>query len=145
MGDRCALNPVRRVFLQVALLLLAADALLGSMLVLGGRSSIARFIPEQARPQVTDLFVLHKIETAALRFGLGIMLLLAAREPERNTAVVIGISASLFAVAVAELTAPHFLGINSFYPAYLTWLHAGTRVLFAGALIGLWASPRGRT
>jgi len=129
----------RRTLLRVLLFIMAADALLGSLVAIaGGRGLLSRLLPMAARPQVNDLFVLHKLETAGLGLGLAVMLFLAGRNPEKTGAIIVGMAVALCAMAVLEVGA-HVAG-NTLYPTQLVWAHGLIRVTLAAALF--WLRPR---
>lgn len=137
---------IRRRLLQFLLLVLAADALIGSLLIfVGGRNAIARFVPAEAKNQVTNLFLQYKIENSAFRIGLGLMWLLSARQPERNPSVIIGTAVGLLGLGVAELIAPRLLQLQEFYPSHLVWAHVLARIGIGVTLFALFSSmnPQG--
>lgn len=128
----------RQLWLKLVLLLLAADALIGSLVtIIGGRSGIIRLLPVAARSQATDLFFLQKFELSALRLGLACMWILTARRPESNSAVILGTSVALVLLGVAEVAAPFFLHAQQLYPSYLVAAHAGLRIALGVALFAL--------
>jgi hypothetical protein len=128
----------RRFWLKLVLFLLAADALIGSLVtIVGGRSGIIRLLPVAARSQATDLFLMQKFEISALRLGLACMWVLTARKPESNSAVILGTSLALVLIAVAEIGAPFLLHTQQLYPWYLVAAHAGLRIALGVALFAL--------
>ena len=130
-----------RTILRVLLLLLSADAIIGTlMIVLGGRGTVVWSLPDEAKREATDLFVVGKLETAAFRVGLAVMWLLAVREPEKNRAVIVGTSIGLVALGFSEVVAPRLLDVKVLYPTKLVWGHAIIRWMFAAALFVAWRS-----
>jgi len=136
----------KRRLLQLLLLVLAADALIGTLLIfVGGRNTIVRFVPAEAKNQVTDLFLQYKVENSAFRIGLAMIWLLSTRQPERNTPVVIGTAVGLIGLGIMELIGPRLFQLQEFYPSHLVWAHALARIGIGVTLFVLFPSmnPRG--
>ena len=122
--------------LRVLLLVLAADALLGSVVVfVGGRAALIRTLTPNAQSQATDLFFLQKLETAALGLGLAVMFALASVQPSGNRAVIVGTAVGVVAMAVTEILANYARPFAQLYPSSLVWTHALVRLSVGAALL----------
>ena len=69
------------------------------------------------------------------------MLFLAFRDPERNVAVVDGMTVGLCILAVTPLISLYTLDVERLYPGYLIWARSLIRLALAGVLYYL--RPRG--
>ncbi len=65
---------------------------------------------------------------------LSVMLFLAARDPERNVAIIDGMTLGLCILAITPLVSLYTLDIRRLYPAYLIWVRSLVRLVLAGVL-----------
>jgi hypothetical protein len=65
---------------------------------------------------------------------LSVMLFLAARDPERNVAIIDGMTLGLCILAITPLISLYTLDVRSLYPVYLIWVRSLVRLLLAGGL-----------
>ena len=91
--------------LRAILWLLALDAAIGgAVLLVGGRAVFTWLYSYAPASDVSDLLLFKQKQWGALGVALTIMLIAAARDPRRYSAVVWAMAAGLAAAGVAELS-----------------------------------------
>ncbi len=86
---------------------------------------------------MTDLLLLKQKEWGALGIAVAVMLLAAARNPQRNITVIRGIALGLAVAGAAELAALWLLNADRLYPATVTVMHAIVRLCLALFLVSM--------
>jgi hypothetical protein len=66
--------------------------------------------------------------------ALSVMLFLAARDPERNVAIIDGMTLGLCILAITPLISLYMLDVRRLYPGYLIWARSLVRLVLAGVL-----------
>ena len=110
------------VALRIFSVLLAIGAL---FMIFGTRGLVIRVFlhPPEAEVSTLLLFLLKKIGGIVL--VVSAMLFLAARDPERNVAVVNGLIVGLVVLAVTPLLSLYTVDIQRIYPTHLVWGRVG--------------------
>ncbi len=115
--------------------LLAAIA--GIVMIFGGRELVLRafLYPPAAQISVLLLFLVKEMGGAILMFS--VLLFLAARDPERNVAVIDAFIAGLCILALTPLWALRTTEIGTLYAGPLIWGRSVVRLAVAGLLLYL--------
>jgi hypothetical protein len=127
-----------RIMLGFLSLLLALGGLL---LIFSSRGLILRVFMHPPESEISTLLLAAVKETGGIVLTLSVMLLLAARDPERNLAIIDGMTLGLCILAITPLISLYTLDVRSLYPAYLIWVRSLVRLVLAAGLYYL--RPRG--
>jgi hypothetical protein len=84
--------------------------------------------------EISTLLLAAVKEMGGLALALSVMLFLASRDPERNVAIIDGMTVGLCILAVTPLTSLYTLDVQRLYPAYLVWGRSLVRLVLAGIL-----------
>ena len=116
------------VALRIFSVLLAIGAL---FMIFGTRGLVIRVFlhPPEAEVSTLLLFLLKKMGGIVL--VVSAMLFLAARDPERNVAVVNGLIVGLVVLAVTPLLSLYTVEIQRIYPTHLVWGRSVIRLVLA--------------
>jgi len=84
--------------------------------------------------EISTLLLAAVKEMGGLALALSVMLFLASRDPERNVAIIDGMTVGLCILAVTPLISLYTLDVQTLYPAYLVWGRSLVRLVLAGIL-----------
>jgi hypothetical protein len=122
---------VLRIILGFLSLLLA---LAGVLLIFSDKALIMRMLMHPPASEISTLLLAALKELGGLALALGVMFFLASRDPERNVAIIDGMTAGLCILAVTPLISLYTLDVQRLYPAYLIWARSLVRLALAGVL-----------
>ena len=125
--------------LRVVAVLIAVGGLL---MIFSSKPTILRVFMHPPEFEVSTLLLALLKEMGGMMLMLSVMLLLAARDPARNVAILDGLMVGLFILTVTPLLSLKMTDIGQIYPAYLIWGRSLVRLLLAMVL--LYARPRER-
>ncbi len=120
-----------RVMLGFLALLLAVG---GMLLVFSSKPLIMRVFMHPPESEIATLLLAAVKEMGGIVLMVSVMLFLAARDPERNVAIIDGVTVGLCILAITPLVSLYTLDVRRLYPAYLIWARALVRLVLAGAL-----------
>ena len=124
--------------LKVILWLLALDAAVGgAVLLVGGRNVFIWLFSDAPASEVSDLLLFKQKTWGALGVALTIMLISAARDPRRNSAIVWAMAVGLAISGIAELSSIWLLDIARLFPMLNIVVHSLTRIGLALVLAHL--------
>jgi len=134
-------NPPYRALRIVLRVMSLLAAIAGIVLIAAGRPLMLRLFlgPPPAELSVLLHFVMK--EMGGLVLTISLLLFLAARDPERNIAVVDAVIAGLCILAVTPLISLRTLEIAALYPGHLIWGRSVLRLIMAGVLFYLRPRP----
>jgi hypothetical protein len=115
----------------------------GVLLIFSGRPLIMRMFMHPPEAEITALLLAAVKEMGGLVLMVSVMLFLAWRDPERNVAIVDGLTVGLVILAITPIVSLYTLDVRSLYPGYLIWGRALVRLVLAGVLYYL--RPRKHT
>ncbi len=115
-----ALRTVLRVFSA----LMAAGSLL---LIFGGKSLLMPVFLHPPEAELSTLFLFAAREMGGIGLMLSLMLVLAARDPARNVAILDALVVGLCILAVTPVLSLYTTGITRLYPAPLLWARSSVR------------------
>ena len=118
-----------RIVLGFLSLLLALGGLL---LIFSSRDLILRVFMHPPESEISTLAAVK--EMGGIVLTLSVMLFLAARDPERNVAIIDGMTLGLCILAITPLVSLYTLDIRRLYPGYLIWVRSLVRLVLAGIL-----------
>jgi|SRR6266478_5144778 hypothetical protein len=107
-----------RVVLGFLSLLMAIG---GVLLIFSSKPLIMRVFMHPPEFEISTLLLAALKEMGGLALMLRVMLYLAARDPERNVAIVDAISVGLFILAVTPLISLYTLDVGRLYAGHLIW------------------------
>jgi hypothetical protein len=84
--------------------------------------------------EISTLLLAAVKEMGGLALALSVMLFFASRDPERNVAIIDGMTVGLCILAVTPLISLYTLDVQRLYPAYLVWGRSLVRLVLAGIL-----------
>jgi len=122
---------VLRIVLGFLCLLLA---IAGVLLIFSGKPLIMRMFMHPPDSEISTLLLAAVKEMGGLALALSVMLFLASRDPERNVAIIDGMTVGLCILAVTPLISLYTLDVQTLYPAYLVWGRSLVRLVLAGIL-----------
>jgi hypothetical protein len=122
---------VLRIVLGFLSILLAVA---GILLIFSNKPLIMRMFMHPPEPEISTLLLATVKEMGGLALALSVMLFLACRDPERNVAVIDGMTVGLCVLAVTPLISLYTLDVQRFYPGYLIWARSLIRFALAGVL-----------
>lgn len=117
-----------RIALRVFSVLLAIGAF---FMLFSSRAFVLRVFLNPPEAQVSTLLLFLLKEMGGLVLMVSAMLFRAARDPERNAAVVDGLIVGLVILAVTPLLSLRTLDIQRIYPGHLVWGRSVVRLVFA--------------
>src|SRR5437899_5719898 len=120
-----------RIVLGFLSLLLALGGLL---LIFSSRGLILRVFMHPPESEISTLLLAAVKEMGGIVLTLSVMLFLAARDPERNVAIIDGMTLGLCILAITPLVSLYTLDIRRLYPGYLIWVRSLVRLVLAGVL-----------
>jgi hypothetical protein len=113
----------------------------GLLLVLGGKSLLVRMLLDPPELEVSTLFLASVKEMGGFLLMLSLMLFFACRDPERNAAIIIGLSIGLYILAITPLLSLYTLDIRRLYPSSMIWARSLVRLVLAMLLLYLRPRP----
>ena len=118
--------------LQVALRIFSVLLTIGALfMVFSSRALTVRVFLHPPESEVSTLLLFLLKEMGGIVLTVSVMLFLAARDPERNIAVVDGLIAGLIILAGTPLLSLYTLDIQRVYPWHLIWGRSLVRLAFA--------------
>lgn len=106
----------------------------GILLIFSSKSLIMRMFMHPPAPEISTLLLAALKEMGGLALALSGMLFLASRDPERNVAVIDGMTVGLCILAPTPLISLYTLDVQRLYPGYLIWVRSFVRLALAGVL-----------
>ena len=122
---------VLRIVLGFLSILLAVA---GILLIFSSKPLIMRMFMHPPDSEISTLLLAAVKEMGGLALALSVMLFLASRDPERNVAIIDGMTVGLCILAVTPLISLYTLVVQPLYPAYLVWGRSLVRLVLAGIL-----------
>ena len=122
---------VLRIVLGFLCLLLA---IAGILLIFSSKHLVMRMFMHPPDSEISTLLLAAVKEMGGLALALSVMLYFASRDPERNVAVVDGMTVGLCILAVTPLISLYTLDVQRLYPGYLIWARSLMRLALAGIL-----------
>jgi len=122
---------VLRIVLGFLSILLAVA---GILLIFSSKPLIMRMFMHPPDSEISTLLLAAAKEMGGLALALSVMLFLASRDPERNVAIIDGMTVGLCILAVTPLISLYTLDVQTLYPAYLVWGRSLVRLVLAGIL-----------
>ena len=121
--------------LQIVLGFFSLLFVIGGVFLLYSRPSvIIRVFMHPPESEVSTLLLATLKEMGGFAIMLAVMLFLAARDPERNVAIIDGLIAGLLVLSITPLLSLYTLDLERVYPAKLIWGRSLMRFAFAGLL-----------
>ena len=134
-------KPSYRV-LQVALRLFSVLLAIGGLLMIfASRGLVIRVFLHPPEGEISTLLLFLLKEMGGMVLMVSAMLFRAARDPERNVAVVDGLIVGLIILTVTPLLSLYGLAIQRIYPGHLIWVRSVVRLVLAAFFFIL--RPRG--
>ena len=127
-------KPRYRVLRIVLAFLSILLAVAGVLLIFSNKPLIMRMFMHPPEPEISTLLLATVKEIGGLALALSVMLFLACRNPERNVAVIDGMTVGLCILAVTPLISLYTLDVQRFYPGYWIWARSLIRFALAGVL-----------
>ena len=127
-------KPPYRVLRIVLAFLSILLAVAGILLIFSNKPLIMRMFMHPPEPEISTLLLATVKEMGGLALALSVMLFLACRDPERNVAVIDGMTVGLCVLAVTPLISLYTLDVQRFYPGYWIWARSLIRFALAGVL-----------
>src|SRR6266567_1980351 len=129
------LKPPYRVLRIVLGFLSLLLAVAGILLIFSSKPLILRMFMHPPESEISTLLLAAVKEMGGLAaVALSVMLFFASRDPERNVAVVDGMTVGLCILAITPLISLYTLDVQRLYPGYLIWARSLVRFALAGAL-----------
>jgi hypothetical protein len=134
-------KPPYRV-LQGLLWIFSVLSAIGALfMILASRELIVRVFLHPPESEVSTLLLFLLKETGGIVLMVSAILFRAARDPERDVAVVDGLVVGLIILSITPLLSLHTLDIQRIYPGPLIWGRSVIRLLFA--VFFFFLRPRG--
>jgi Na+-driven multidrug efflux pump len=109
-------------------------AVAGILLIFSSKPLIIRMFLHPPDSEISTLLLAAVKEMGGLALALSVMLFFASRDPERNVAIIDGMTMGLCILAVTPLISLYTLDVQTLYPAYLVWGRSLVRLVLAGIL-----------
>jgi hypothetical protein len=139
--DNAMSKPSYRV-LQVALRIFSVLLAIGGLfMIFGSRALVVRVFLHPPEAEISTLLLFLLKEMGGMVLMVSAMLFRAARDPERNVAVVDGLIVGLVILSVTPLLSLYPLDIQRIYPGHLVWGRSAVRLVLAAFFFML--RPRG--
>jgi len=122
---------VLRIVLGFLSILLAVA---GILLIFSSKPLTMRMFLRPPESEISTLLLAAVKEMGGLALTLSVMLFFASRDPERNVAIIDGMTVGLCILAVTPLISLYTLDVQTLYPAYLVWGRSLVRLVLAGIL-----------
>jgi len=103
-------------------------------MIFSSKPLVMRVFMHPPEVEISTLLLVVLKETGRLALMLSVMLCLAARDPERNVAIIDAVSVGLCILAVTPLVSLYTLDLGRLYPAYLVLGRSFVRLALAGVL-----------
>ncbi len=124
--------------LRIVLRVFSALVGLGSVLMIfSGKPLMMRVLMRPPESEVSTLLLFMIREIGGFALMLSVMLFFAARDPERNVAIIDAVIVGLCVLAVTPLISLAMLDIRRLYPGYLIWGRSIARLAIAALLFYL--------
>ncbi len=118
--------------LQIALRIFSVLLAIGGLLMIfSSREFVVRVFMHPPEAEVSTLLLFLLKEMGGMVLMVSAMLFRAARDPERNVAVVDGLIVGLVILAVTPLLSLYSLDIRRVYPSHLIWGRSVVRLVVA--------------
>ena len=127
-----------QVSLRIFSVLLAIG---GVIMIFSGRGLVVRVFLHPPESEVSTLLLFLLKEMGGMVLMVSAMLFRAARDPERNVAVVDGLIVGLIILSATPLLSLQTVDIQRIYPGHLVWARSVIRALLAAFFFYL--RPRG--
>ena len=123
-----------RVVLGFLSLLMAIG---GVVLIFSGKTLILRLFLHPPEAEISTLLLFTVKEMGGFALMLSVLLFFAARDPQRNLAIVDAFIVGLFILSVTPLLSHRMLDIQKIYPGHLIWGRSLVRLALAAVLFYL--------
>ncbi len=123
-------RPLRIVLGFLSLVL----AIGGALMILSSKPLIMRMFMHPPESEISTLLLAAVKEMGGIVLMVSMMLFLAARDPERNVAIIDGVTVGLCILAITPLVSLYTLDVRRLYPGYLIWGRSLGRLVLAGVL-----------
>jgi hypothetical protein len=121
--------------LQIVLGFFSLLFVIGGVFLLYSKPSvIVRVFMHPPESEVSTLLLAMLKEMGGFAIMLAVMLFFAARDPERNVAIIDGLIVGLCVLAATPLISLYTLDLGRLYPANLLWARSVARLAVAGLL-----------
>lgn len=117
-----------QVSLRIFSVLLAVG---GFFMIFASRALVIRMFLHPPEAEVSTLLLFLLKEMGGIALMVSAMLFRAARDPERNVAVVDGLIVGLVILSVTPLLSLQIVDIRRIYPGHLVWARSLIRLLLA--------------
>ena len=134
-------KPPYRV-LQIALRIFSVLFAIGGLfMIFGSRGLVIRVFLHPPEAEVSTLLLFLLKEMGGVVLMVSAILFRAARDPERNIAVVDGLIVGLLVLTITPLLSLNTLDVQRIYPGHLVWGRSVIRLVLAAFFFYL--RPRG--
>ena len=124
--------------LQVALRIFSVLLVIGALfMIFSSRALVVRVFLHPPEAEVSTLLLFLLKEMGGMVLMVSAMLFRAARDPERNVAIVDGLIVGLVILAVTPLLSFYTVDIQRIYPGHLIWGRSAIRLVFAAVFFYL--------
>jgi hypothetical protein len=106
----------------------------GVLMIFGGKPLIMRVFMHPPEFEISTLLLATLKEMGGIVLMFSVILCLAARDPERNVAIIDAVSVGFCILAITPLISLYTLDVGGLYPAYLIWGRSFVRLALAGLL-----------
>ena len=121
---------LRVILYAIAMLMVVA----GLLMIVSSRSLIATLLLHPPEGEMSTLMLAALKEFGGIGIMVGVLLFFAAREPERNVAIIDGFIIGLVILTVTPLLSLATLDLQRLYPPSLIWIRALARLALAVVL-----------
>lgn len=128
-----------RIVLGFLLLLMTVG---GVVMIFSGKPLILRLFLHPPEAEISTLLLFTLKEMGGFALMLSVLLFCAARDPQRNLAIVNAFIVGLIILSVTPLLSQRMLDIQKIYPGHLIWGRCAVRLALAAVLFYL--RPRER-
>lgn len=109
-------------------------AMAGVFMIFSSKPLIMRLFMHPPESEMSTLLLATLKEMGGLALMLSVMLFLAARDPERNIAIIDALAVGLCILAITPLVSLYTLDVQRLYPGRLIWGRSFVRLALAGFL-----------
>jgi hypothetical protein len=128
--------------LQLALRIFSVLFAIGGLfMIFGSRELVIRVLLHPPEAEVSTLLLFLLKEMGGMVLMVSAILFRAARDPERNIAVVDGLIVGLLVLTITPLLSLRTLDVQRIYPGHLVWGRSVIRLALAAFFFSL--RPRG--
>jgi hypothetical protein len=115
----------------------------GIVMIFGSKPLVIGMFMHPPEFEVSTLLLALLKEMGGLTLMVSVMLCLAARDPERNLAIIDAVSVGLCILAITPLISLYTSDVGRLYAGHLIWGRSFVRLALAGILYYLCPRPTG--